>query len=63
MFKRKHELGYDEALRYMRGEEIDSTVFSDTGWCVLTYNGSTIGGGKASGGNIKNHYPKGLRNN
>lgn len=63
LFKRKQELGYGEALRYMRGEEIDSTDFSDTGWCVLTYNGSTIGGGKASGGKIKNHYPKGLRIN
>ena len=63
LFKRKQTLSYTEAQRYMRGEEIDATDFSDTGWCTLTFEGSTIGGGKASSGKIKNHYPKGLRIN
>ena len=61
LFKRKRALGYEEAIRYMRGEELDAAELTDSGWCALTYNGSAIGGGKASGGRIKNHYPKGLR--
>ena len=35
----------------------------DGGWCAVSYEGAVIGGGKISGGKIKNHYPKGLRNN
>ena len=46
---------------YIRGEEIEAKDFSDPGYCVITLLGATIGGGKASGGIIKNHYPKGLR--
>ena len=63
LFKRKQDLSYEQAVRYMRGEEIPATDFSDSGWCVLTFGGSALGGGKASGGMIKNHYPKGLRIN
>jgi glycogen operon protein len=41
-------------------------VFMDTdlpgGWCAVLYEGVPLGGGKISGGKIKNHYPKGLRN-
>ena len=48
--------------KYLRGEEIDSTI-SANGWCAVTYEGVSLGGGKVSGGRIKNHYPKGLRNN
>ena len=46
---------------YIRGEEIVARDFSDPGYCAITFLGATIGGGKASGGIIKNHYPKGLR--
>ncbi len=46
---------------YLRGEEIDAA--KDTaGWCAVLYEGVPLGGGKISGGKIKNHYPKGLRN-
>lgn len=31
------------------------------GWTLLSYAGYTLGWGKASGNQIKNHYPKGLR--
>ena len=44
------------------GEEIDAPEDAKGGWCVITYKGSSLGGGKISGGKIKNHYPKGLRN-
>jgi NOL1/NOP2/fmu family ribosome biogenesis protein len=45
---------------YLRGEEIEARAAQ--GWCSVLYEGVPLGGGKASGGKIKNHYPKGLRN-
>ena len=61
LFKRAHELkSIDEARRYMHGEEIrcDEGL---SGYVAVRWRGCTLGGGKASGGVIKNHYPKGLR--
>ena len=46
--------------KYLAGEEIDD-VASLKGWCAVFFEGASLGGGKASGGKIKNHYPKGLR--
>lgn len=62
-FKRKLELfGNDEQVRkYLHGEEIDGNGVP-SGWCAVTYLGAPLGGGKAVGDRIKNHYPKGLRN-
>ena len=47
--------------RYLRGEEIDAD-YDKSGWCAVCYCGIPLGGGKISGGRVKNHYPKGLRN-
>lgn len=47
-----------ELDRYMRGDVIPGGI---SGWCVVSVRGCGIGWGKASGGMIKNHYPKGLR--
>ena len=52
------EVSAPELKKYLRGEVIPGDA---QGWCVITVNGSGIGWGKASGGMIKNHYPKGLR--
>lgn len=62
-FKRKMELfGKDEQIRkYLHGEEIEGEGIAG-GWCAVTYLGAPLGGGKAVGDRIKNHYPKGLRN-
>lgn len=60
-FFRKVPLDGREAEAYLHGEEIAKAC--PDGYCVLTYRGIVLGGGKASGGRIKNHYPKGLRNN
>ena len=49
-------------LAYLNGEEIDAPQGLKGGYCAITYKGSSLGGGKISGGKIKNHYPKGLRN-
>lgn len=45
---------------FLRGEEIDCDGRGYTAVCV---NGVVTGFGKASGGRLKNRYPKGLRSN
>ena len=50
----------EEALRYQSGEAL--AVSDDlSGYLLPTYQGLALGFGKASGGQLKNHYPKGLR--
>ena len=51
---------FDEAaaLRLLSGETADSPL---RGWTLLTHRGMPLGWGKASGGVMKNHIPKGLR--
>ena len=63
LFKNKLELaeGDPRLERYLAGEEIDAPD-APSGWCVVTTMGAPLGGGKVSGGKLKNHYPKGLRN-
>ena len=48
-----------EAKAYLRGESV--ACQEERGWILLVYEGYPLGFGKASGGQIKNHYPKGLR--
>ena len=64
LFKRQVNLKSDDARvqKYLRGEEIDTEI-TENGFCVILYEGATLGGGKIVNGKIKNHYPKGLRNN
>ena len=63
LFKRQEKLtrGESDVIKYLAGEEIAARSFSDSGWCSVIYEGASLGGGKASLGKIKNHYPKGLR--
>ncbi len=56
---RVYGLSEQEAVSYLRGESI--ACGEEKGWMALSYQGYTLGFGKASGGQIKNHYPKGLR--
>ena len=60
LFKSRVDLTRDDPRteKYLAGEEIDADA---KGWCAVFFEGSTLGGGKASGGKVKNHYPKGLR--
>ncbi|MBQ8647762.1 MAG: RsmF rRNA methyltransferase first C-terminal domain-containing protein [Oscillospiraceae bacterium] len=52
----------DERLAgWLRGEEIDAHA-AQNGWCCVTVDGLPLGGGKVSGGRVKNHLPKALRN-
>ncbi len=53
------ELTEQEAERYLCGESLPYDAAK--GWIRLTYLGYPLGFGKASNGQLKNHYPKGLR--
>ncbi len=53
------ELQEEDALRFLAGEAISGNA---RGWTVLMMKGLPLGWGKGSGGMIRNHYPKGLRN-
>lgn len=44
---------------FFNGETIDCDT--QKGWCLVCIEGFSAGWGKASGGILKNHYPKGLR--
>jgi len=48
------------ALAYLRGEALP-TGRETSGWALLRVDGFPLGWGKESGGQLKNHYPKGLR--
>ena len=63
LFKRQENLTRRDArvAAYLRGEEIEAVDTSSSGFVAVLFEGAPLGGGKASGGRIKNHYPKGLR--
>ncbi len=46
---------------YLAGGEIEAKT-AQNGWCCVLVDGYPLGGGKISGGRVKNHYPKALRN-
>lgn len=50
----------ERVIKYLQGESI-SCDSSLKGYAVVYVDGYSIGWGKASGGVLKNHYPKGLR--
>ncbi|ABZ83541.1 nol1/nop2/sun family putative RNA methylase [Heliomicrobium modesticaldum Ice1] len=49
----------NDVLRYLRGESWSAG--GEAGWTVVTVGGFPLGWAKISGGQCKNHYPKGLR--
>ena len=49
-----------EAIRYLKGETLSCDP-KIKGWTLVTIDGLSLGWGKAAGGILKNHYPKGLR--
>jgi NOL1/NOP2/fmu family ribosome biogenesis protein len=53
------KLNSDELHKYLHGEEIPCNL---KGYTLVCVEDIPLGGGKASGGKLKNHYPKGLRN-
>ena len=61
LFKIKKTLTYEQALLYLSGEELKADASDGSGYCALFYGSASLGGGKISNGQIKNHYPKGIR--
>lgn len=53
------DLTQEEAKKYLHGESLSDKP--GKGWNLLCYQGYPLGFGKAVNGQIKNHYPKGLR--
>ena len=49
---------YQEVLDYLHGQVLSG---SQTGWTLITVDGASLGWAKGSGGQLKNHFPKGLR--
>jgi NOL1/NOP2/fmu family ribosome biogenesis protein len=62
LFKNKVDLTRGDARteKYLSGEEIEVSE-GLRGWSAVLYENVPLGGGKASSGRLKNHYPKGLR--
>lgn len=56
---KKREVSHTEAAAWLRGEGLSCQ--GEKGWTALFYKGYCLGFGKAGGGQMKNHYPKGLR--
>jgi NOL1/NOP2/sun family putative RNA methylase len=49
-----------EIMNYLHGEALQGDN-RHNGWLLITIDGFALGWGKESNGQIKNHYPKGLR--
>jgi NOL1/NOP2/fmu family ribosome biogenesis protein len=50
----------DDIKRYLRGETL--TLQGNHGWTLITVDGFSLGWVKHVNHQLKNHYPKGLRN-
>ena len=55
----KYDLSDEQCVRWLRGETLTADMAD--GWCAVTWRGYPLSPGKAAGGVLKNHYPKGLR--
>ena len=53
------DLSVEDAIKYIEGYTFPAQ--DRKGWCLVTVEGYSLGFGKAAGGSLKNHYPKGLR--
>ena len=53
------DLSVEDAIKYIEGYTFPAE--DRKGWCLVTVEGYSLGFGKAAGGSLKNHYPKGLR--
>jgi NOL1/NOP2/fmu family ribosome biogenesis protein len=48
-----------DVIRYLRGESLP--IDGEPGWTLITVDGYSLGWAKQADGQLKNHYPKGLR--
>ena len=65
MVQKHYEMTKEQAESYLRGETFacgeSASGREQKGWTLLTISGYAAGFGKAGNGQMKNHYPKGLR--
>lgn len=65
MVQKHYEMTKEQAESYLRGETFacgeSVSGREQKGWTLLTISGYAAGFGKAGNGQMKNHYPKGLR--
>lgn len=61
-FDYKVDLDDEEVAKYLRGETLKKDL-PFKGYCKITYKNMGLGLAKYANGMLKNHYPKGLRNN
>ncbi|RMF39477.1 MAG: hypothetical protein D6753_13720 [Planctomycetota bacterium] len=54
------ELATDQAVSYVRGDSIPVSSRA-AGWYIVHWQGRRLGWAKAAGGRLRNHFPKGLR--
>ena len=54
-------LADERTAAFLRGEEIEART-AGAGYCAVLVDGFPLGFGKVSGGKVKNHLPKALRN-
>ena len=59
--KQNKEINKEEFIKFIKGEVLENNSFK--GYVGIKYQDLTIGFGKASNNQIKNHLPKGLRIN
>lgn len=62
VFENTIDLNDEEVVNYLRGETLKKDL-DFKGYCRITYKNLGLGLAKYSNGILKNHYPKGLRNN
>ncbi|MBQ5748514.1 MAG: RsmB/NOP family class I SAM-dependent RNA methyltransferase [Oscillospiraceae bacterium] len=56
--KNTYDLTDEEARQYLSGQVLAS---EKSGWTLMRMDGASLGWAKGSAGQLKNHYPKGLR--
>jgi 16S rRNA C967 or C1407 C5-methylase (RsmB/RsmF family)/NOL1/NOP2/fmu family ribosome biogenesis protein len=58
---RRKEVSREEAIRFLRGEELKPAAETEDGLYLISYRGLGLGFGLKKGSRIRNLYPKGLR--
>ncbi|WP_342646156.1 RNA methyltransferase [Mucilaginibacter sp. CSA2-8R] len=55
------ELTYDQAIAYLRKDNIEDLDIQEKGWSLMTYQGYALGWAKLLPNRINNYYPKEIR--
>jgi 16S rRNA C967 or C1407 C5-methylase (RsmB/RsmF family)/NOL1/NOP2/fmu family ribosome biogenesis protein len=55
------ELTYDQAIAYLRKDNLDDLIITNKGWSLINYEGHTLGWAKLLPNRINNYYPKEIR--